>query len=153
MPLTLISLLSPTVVVKKISLIALTITVHNDPALAYPTDIGSSACFIAVSARCLDLEPTTFVALSEITRSMCRVSGEADNVCADSDKRFGILQYQMQLRRHCPSLSSDFADGQEGSGTREALKQFQAAYGLTSDGVYGPKTAKALAGPVNGKCP
>jgi len=64
-----------------------------------------------------------------------------------------VRRYQTQLMRHCDSLPSSFADGRDGAATARGLRQFQASYGLVSDGVYGPNTANALAGPVIGACP
>lgn len=63
-----------------------------------------------------------------------------------------VLSYQRQLMRHCDSLPDDFADGRNGPATRQALRSFQRAYGLVPDGVYGPRTAEALKGQVNGRC-
>lgn len=63
-----------------------------------------------------------------------------------------VLTMQTQLMRHCPSLPPGFADGVNGRATRTALAQFQASYGLTPDGVYGPRTAQALEGQVTGAC-
>lgn len=63
-----------------------------------------------------------------------------------------ILNYQKQLMEHCNHLPDDFADGLDGVMTRQALKDFQRAYGLVSDGIHGPLTANALKGPVNGQC-
>ena len=72
--------------------------------------------------------------------------------CIGANNRAEVLNFQIQLMRHCPSLPSNFADGIEGPSTRVALMVFQAAYGLEVDGVYGPQTAAALAGPANGRC-
>ena len=64
----------------------------------------------------------------------------------------GVLNLQIQIRRHCRGLPTDFADGIPGAKTREALKKFQSAYGLTPDGIYGPDTRRALANAPNGRC-
>ena len=59
---------------------------------------------------------------------------------------------QIQLRRHCDYLPPEFVDGFKGPATYNALLMFQAAYGLQLDGIIGPETRAALAGPVNGRC-
>lgn len=63
-----------------------------------------------------------------------------------------VLQLQIQLRRHCAGLPADFSDGISGPKTSAALRQFQAAYGLVPDGIYGPNTRQALSGIPNGNC-
>ena len=63
-----------------------------------------------------------------------------------------VYKLQIDLMRHCSSLPSNFADRRFGPATRAALKQFQASYGLTPDGIYGPETADALSSPVTGAC-
>lgn len=72
--------------------------------------------------------------------------------CRGANKAFIVQQYQMQLKRHCPSLPEYFVTGEEDDLTIRTLKTFQRLYGLYPDGIYGPKTAKALAGPVSGLC-
>lgn len=69
-----------------------------------------------------------------------------------SIKDTSVLQLQIQLRRHCSGLPSDFADGVAGIQTTAALKVFQQSYGLSPDGIYGPKTRRALANTPNGRC-
>lgn len=39
-------------------------------------------------------------------------------------------------------------DGKKGAKTKEAIKQYQSAMGLTADGIVGPKTWAALKGPI-----
>ena len=63
-----------------------------------------------------------------------------------------VYKLQIALMRHCSNLPSNFADRRFGPATRAALKQFQASYGLTPDGIYGPNTADALNSPVTGAC-
>ena len=63
-----------------------------------------------------------------------------------------VLKFQRQLMRHCEGLPNNFVDGKAGPATKRALRRFQLAYGLVPDGVYGPKTAEALRGKVNGRC-
>lgn len=152
MPLALLPILLSAMAIKTLSVFSLVVIVHRDPVLAYPVDLDGSDCPAEWSTACRDQGQFTAASLSRITQPMCGLAGENKKGCLDSRENFGVLQYQMQLQRHCSSLPSDFADGKEGPSTRAALKQFQATYGLTPDGVYGPKTAEALAGPVNGKC-
>ncbi len=63
-----------------------------------------------------------------------------------------VLNLQIQLRRHCRGLPNTFADGIPGQRTTQALRAFQAASGLTPDGILGPATRRALASPPNGQC-
>ncbi len=67
---------------------------------------------------------------------------------ADDD----VLGMQRALMRHCSGLPAGFADGRFGPGTRAVLKRFQESHGLTPDGIFGPRTAAALAGPATGAC-
>lgn len=67
-------------------------------------------------------------------------------------KSLNTYDIQVMLLRHCPQLPQKFADGLPGKKTVSALKEFQLAYGLTVDGIYGPATIDALQGPVNGLC-
>ena len=59
---------------------------------------------------------------------------------------------QTALAQHCQGLPSKFIDGQFGPTTTKVLKAFQAAYGLVPDGIYGPKTQRALDRPASGAC-
>ncbi|MCY4173639.1 MAG: peptidoglycan-binding domain-containing protein [Cyanobacteria bacterium MAG CAR3_bin_5] len=43
--------------------------------------------------------------------------------------------------RHYNSLPDDFADGLNRPATRQALKRFQGAYGLVTDGIYEQQSA------------
>lgn len=63
-----------------------------------------------------------------------------------------VEQYQRLLVRHCDSLAPSFADGVNGPATKAAVQRFQLAYGLSADGVVGPRTVQALNGPVSGAC-
>ena len=63
-----------------------------------------------------------------------------------------VLEMQRALMRHCDGLPAGFADGRFGPGTRAVLKRFQKSHGLTPDGIPGPRTAAALAGPATGAC-
>ena len=54
-----------------------------------------------------------------------------------------VKAVQSQLVAHGHSVA---VDGDFGSGTESAVKSFQGAHGLDSDGVVGPLTWQALAG-------
>ncbi len=56
----------------------------------------------------------------------------------------GIKWVQWHLQRKGYNIGASGIDGQYGSGTQEAVKQFQRASGLTVDGIVGPKTREAL---------
>ncbi|WP_328688019.1 peptidoglycan-binding protein [Streptomyces phaeochromogenes] len=45
---------------------------------------------------------------------------------------------------HCHNKSTGGADGIYGDATRQAVKEVQAAAGITADGIYGPETRKAM---------
>jgi peptidoglycan hydrolase-like protein with peptidoglycan-binding domain len=152
MPLALLSVLPSALAMKTSAVIPLFLAVQQGSALAYPSPEKHTSCVEAGAFTCLQGELPTPISLSTTTLLMCGTSEKKGAGCFDSKEPFGVIQYQMQLKRHCPSLPDNFADGKDGPATRRALKQFQAAYGLKADGVYGPQTATALAGPVNGKC-
>ena len=63
-----------------------------------------------------------------------------------------ISKLQRDLMRHCSNLPTDFADGKFGPATRATLRRLQESYGLTPDGVYGPRSSVTLDGPVTGAC-
>lgn len=153
MPVALISLLPSAVIAKKLSMISLALFVHKDPVFAYPQEAGAEPCSVQDTGTCFSKDQSHVVSLSQLVQPMCGQYGPGQRFCLDGSKNFAVLQYQMQLQRHCASLPSDFADGRPGPLTRATLIRFQSAYGLVADGIYGPETAKALAGPVNGKCP
>ena len=56
----------------------------------------------------------------------------------------GIKWVQWHLQRKGYNIGASGIDGQYGSGTQAAVKQFQRASGLTVDGIVGPKTREAL---------
>ncbi len=56
----------------------------------------------------------------------------------------GIKWVQWHLQRKGYNIGASGIDGQYGSGTQEAVKQFQRANGLTVDGIVGEKTRAAL---------
>lgn len=63
-----------------------------------------------------------------------------------------VLNIQIQLRRHCSGLNSNFADGRMGANTKRVLVEFQRSQGLQADGIYGAATASALSRAPNGRC-
>lgn len=56
----------------------------------------------------------------------------------------GIKWVQWHLQRKGYNIGASGIDGQYGSGTQEAVKQFQRDHGLTVDGIVGEKTRAAL---------
>ena len=56
----------------------------------------------------------------------------------------GIKWVQWHLQRKGYNIGASGIDGQYGSGTQAAVKQFQRDHGLTADGVVGEKTRAAL---------
>ena len=52
----------------------------------------------------------------------------------------------LQKKLNALGFHAGTADGVYGTRTREAVRQFQRAYGLAADGIAGPATRKALAG-------
>lgn len=56
----------------------------------------------------------------------------------------GIKWVQWHLQRKGYNIGASGIDGQYGSGTQEAVKQFQRDHGLTADGIVGEKTRAAL---------
>jgi hypothetical protein len=60
------------------------------------------------------------------------------------DKNNRVTQVQCMLEKRGFSVGSAGVDGQFGDGTLAAVKQFQSAKGLDSDGLVGPNTWAAL---------
>lgn len=56
----------------------------------------------------------------------------------------GIKWVQWHLQRKGYNIGASGIDGQYGSGTQAAVKQFQRDHGLTVDGIVGEKTREAL---------
>lgn len=56
----------------------------------------------------------------------------------------GIKWVQWHLQRKGYNIGASGIDGQYGSGTQAAVKQFQRDHGLTADGIVGEKTRAAL---------
>jgi len=78
----------------------------------------------------------------------CLYRGESAPTTPGSE----VQAMQQALMTHCKGLPDGFADGQDGPGTRAVLKRFQESRGLVPDGIYGSKTAAALASPADGNC-
>ncbi len=85
-------------------------------------------------------------------RLRCDLGSRSQECIGRGGRGPGVREIQQQLMEHCPSLPSDFVDGIAGPNTRAALREFQKAYGLAPDGIFGPETAMALAGSVTGAC-
>lgn len=78
-------------------------------------------------------------------------AARATGVLRPRDLGPAVADLQRSLERHGYDVGA--VDGSFGPATRSALVQFQRAKGLEADGVAGPNTQRALAGPVTARPP
>src|SRR2546421_2745652 len=65
----------------------------------------------------------------------------------------GVRDLQRELRARGRSLGPTGVDGRFGPRTEAAVRGLQTSFGLTPDGIAGPKTRKLLGAICRGACP
>ena len=117
-------------------------------ATAHSGGLNSSGCHAGSQPYHCHRSPSEMVG----NRLRCDLGSRSIECSGWKSSYTNTLEIQRQLVKHCSYLPYDFIDGTYGWGTKQALIEFQYAYGLTADGVYGPATAKALSSRVTGAC-
>ena len=135
-----------------LTILILPITLSHEIAIAHSGGLNAQGCHAGSRPYHCHRSPSEMVG----NRLRCDLGSRSKECMSASDSRLrpsaDVYKLQIELMRHCSNLPSNFANRRFGPTTRAALKQFQASYGLTPDGIYGPKTADALNGPVTGAC-
>ena len=135
-----------------LAIIILPIALSHETAIAHSGGLNSQGCHAGSRPYHCHRSSNEMVGnrlrcdLGSRSKECIKLSGSRLRLSSD------VYKLQIDLIRHCSNLPSNFADHRFGSAARAALKQFQASYGLTPDGIYGPRTAAALNGPVTGAC-
>ena len=135
-----------------LAILILPIALSHETAIAHSGGLNSQGCH--AGSRPYHCHRSSNVMVGN--RIRCDLGSRSKECIKPSSARPrpspDVYELQIGLMRHCRNLPSNFVDRRFGPATRAALKQFQASYGLTPDGVYGPRTAAALNGPVTGAC-
>lgn len=121
----------------------------NGPVDAHSGGLNAQGCHAGSRPYHCHRSPSEMVRTRDGRNRLRCDLGSRSRECAPSAD---VRQYQQKLMRHCTGLPHNFADGRRGPATKLALMRFQLAYDLVPDGIYGPKTANALNGQVNGRC-
>ena len=125
------------------------------PAASHSGGLNASGCHGGSKPYHCHRTPREIVVTSDGRNRLRCDLGSRSIECTNNRPRkikTPVLDIQIQLKRHCANLPSDFTDGIYGPLTRLTLIRFQRAYGLSIDGKYGPATARALAQRPNGRC-
>lgn len=131
------------------------LAINGQFASAHPGGLNASGCHGGSKPYHCHRAPSEMVVTSDGRNRLRCDLGSRSRECTGAQSgrtETRVLNMQIQLKRHCSGLPSNFSDGRNGPATRAALRAFQSAYGLTPDGIYGPNTAKALASSPNGRC-
>lgn len=135
-----------------LAIIIMPIALSHETAIAHSGGLNSQGCHAGSRPYHCHRSSNEMVG----NRLRCDLGSRSKECIKLSDSRLrpssDVYKLQIDLIRHCSNLPSNFADHRFGPAARAALKQFQASYGLTPDGIYGPRTAAALNGPVTGAC-
>lgn len=103
------------------------------------------------TARGLGVDGVVGTATWNALRQNTPASPAATGVIRPRDIGPAVTALQRSLERHGYDVGA--VDGSFGNATRSALVQFQRAKGLEADGIAGPNTQRALAGPVTARPP
>ena len=123
----------------------------GDIAIAHSGGLNSQGCHAGSQPYHCHRSPSEMIRTKDGRNRLRCDLGSRSYECLPNTNN-PVKKYQQQLIRHCPSLPHDFADGNRGFTTLLAIIRFQVAYSLYPTGHYGPETARALNGPVNGLC-
>jgi peptidoglycan hydrolase-like protein with peptidoglycan-binding domain len=129
--------------------------VTSEPTLAHSGGLNASGCHGGSKPYHCHRNPSQMVVTSDgRNRLRCDLGSRSRECIGRGSIRsdVNVLNLQIQLRRHCRGLPSNFADGVPGTRTKRALRAFQRSSGLRPDGVLGPNTRRALANAPNGQC-
>ena len=138
-----------------VAALGLLITLSPAVVFAHSGGLNASGCHSGSKPYHCHRNPSEMVVTRDGRNRLRCDLGSRSRECSGvraTERSVRVLNMQIQLKRHCKGLPADFADGLNGPATRRALIRFQRAYGLSPDGVYGPKTARALASSPNGRC-
>ncbi len=103
------------------------------------------------TARGLEVDGVVGPATWNALRQNAPAAPASAGVLRPRDVGPAVADLQRSLERHGYDVGS--VDSSFGPATRSALVQFQRAKGLEADGIAGPNTQRALAGPVTARPP